>query len=134
MVLYVSNVQFHRIVFHIKKNDFIIKKKNKFNKIKYFEATIYQNNDKYLLIRNNKFNFLKNMPIFPMTEVKEKKYKCSNNKKIAIKISNIDMKIILNKIDRLPNLKNKILLNRNHAKSIILPSFTKKILNSVSNI
>ena len=117
-----------------KKNDFIIKKKNKFNKIKYFEATIYQNNDKYLLIRNNKFNFLKNMPIFPMTEVKEKKYKCSNNKKIAIKISNIDMKIILNKIDRLPNLKNKILLNRNHAKSIILPSFTKKILNSVSNI
>ncbi len=40
-----------------KKNDFIFKKKSKFNKTKYFEAKIYQNNDKYLLVKNNKFNF-----------------------------------------------------------------------------
>ena len=117
-----------------KKNDFMVKTKNKFNKTKYFEAKIYQNNNKYLLVKNNKFNFLKNMPIFPMSEVEEKKYKYSNSKKINIKLSNMDMKIILNKIDRLPNIKNKILLNRAHTKSIILPSFTKKIFSSVSKI
>ncbi len=117
-----------------KKNDFMIKSKNKFNKTKYFEAKIYQNNNKYLLVKNKKFNFLKNMPIFPMSEVEEKKYRYSNSKKINIKLSNMDMKIILNKVDRLPNIKNKILLNRTHTKSIILPSFTKKIFSSVSKI
>jgi len=117
-----------------KKNDFVIKTKNKFNKIKYFEAKIYQNNNKYLLVKNNKFNFLKNMPIFPMSEVEEKKYKYSNSKKINIKLSNMDMKIILNKINKLPNIKDKILFSRNHTKSIILPSFTKKIFSSISKI
>ncbi len=117
-----------------KKNDFVIKSKKKFNKTKYFEAKIYQNKNKYLLVKNKKFSFLKNMPIFPMTEVEEKKYKYSNCKKINIKLSNMDMKIILNKIDRLPNIKNKILLNRSHTKSLILPSFTKKIFYSVSKI
>jgi len=117
-----------------KKNDFVFKTKNKFNKTKYFEAKIYQNNNKYLLVKNIKFNFLKNMPIFPMNEVEEKKYKYSNNIKINIKLSNMDMKIILNKIDRLPNIKNKILLNPTHTKSIILPSFTKKIFSSISKI
>jgi len=117
-----------------KKNDFMIKTKNKFNKTKYFEAKIYQNNNRYLLVKNNKFNFLKNMPIFPMSEVEEKKYQYSNSKKINIKLSNMDMKIILSKIDKLPNIKNKILLNRAHTKSIILPSFTKKIFSSVSKI
>ena len=117
-----------------KKNDFMIKTKNKFKKTKYFEAKIYQNNDQYLLVKNHKFNFLKNMPIFPMNEVEEKKYKYSNSKKINIKLSNMDMKIILNKVDRLPNIKNKILLDRAHTKSIILPSFTKKIFSSISKI
>ena len=49
-----------------KKNDFKIKSKNKFNKIKYFEADIYQNKNKYLLIKNEKFKFLENLFIFPM--------------------------------------------------------------------
>ena len=117
-----------------KKNDFEVKIKNKLNKTKYFEAIIYQNKNKYLLVKNDKFNFLKNMPIFPMTEVKEKKYKNSNNKKINIKLSNMDMKIILNKINKLPKIKNKILLKKNHTQSTILPSFTKKIFSSVSKI
>ena len=74
------------------------------------------------------------MSIFPMNEVEEKKYKYSNSKKINIKLSNMDMKINLNKIDKLQNIKNKILINREHTKSIILPSFTKKIFSSVSKI
>jgi len=116
------------------KKDFEIRTKNKFNKIKYFEAKIYQKNNKYLLIKNDKFNFLKNMPIFPMKEIKEKKYKFSNNKKINIKLSNMDMKIILNKTDKLPNLTNKILLEKDNSKSKILPSFTKKIFSSIHKI
>mgnify|MGYP001192127580 CR=1 FL=1 len=80
-----------------KKNDFEIKSKNKFNKIKYFEADIYQNQNKYLLIKNNKFKFLKNLLIFPMKEVKKNKFNTSINKKINIKMSNMDMRIALNK-------------------------------------
>ena len=117
-----------------KKNDFEIKSKNKFNKVKYFEARIYRNGDKYLLVKNNKFNFLKNMTIFPMSEVNEIKYKYSSSKKINIKLSNMDMKIILNKIEKLPNIKGKILIDPTNTKSIILPSFTKKIFNSISKI
>ncbi len=117
-----------------KKNDFVLKTKNKLNKTKYFEAKIYQNNNTYLLVKNSKFNFLKNMPIFPMREVKEKKFKYSNSKKINIKLSNMDMKIILNKINKLPNIKDKILFSRTYTKSIILPSFTKKIFSSISKI
>ena len=72
--------------FSFKKNDFEIKSKNKFNKIKYFEAEIYQDNKKYLLIKNDKFKFLKNLLIFPMKEVEKKKFNLSVNKKINIKM------------------------------------------------
>ena len=116
----------------LKKNDFQIIPKNKFHKIKYFEAKIYKNKDKYLLIKNNKFNFLRNLPIFPMKEVKKDKFKSSLNSKININMSNMKMKIILNKKDKLPKIKNSFLLNKNNIQTIILPSFTKKIFKSVS--
>ena len=82
-----------------KKSDFEIKSKNKFNKIKYFEAKIYNNKNKFLLIKNKKFNFLKNLPIFPMKEVKKDQFRFSLDSKINIKMSNMDMKIILDKKD-----------------------------------
>ena len=116
-----------------KKNDFKIKSKNKFNKIKYFEADIYQNQNKYLLIKNNKFKFLKNLLIFPMKEVKKNKFNTSMNKKINIKMSNMDMKIILNKKNKSIKIRNSYLLDKKSVKSQILPSFTKKIFSSVSN-
>ena len=116
-----------------KKNDFEIKSKNKFNKIKYFEADIYQNQNKYLLIKNNKFKFLKNFLIFPMKEVAKNKFNTSMNKKINIKMSNIDMKIVLNKKNKLIKIRNSYFLDRKNIKGQILPSFTKKIFNSISN-
>ncbi len=116
-----------------KKNDFEIKSKNKFNKIKYFEADIYQNQNKYLLIKNNKFKFLKNLLIFPMKEVKKKKFNTSINKKINIKMSNMDMRIVLNKKKKLIKIRNSCLLDKKNIKCKILPSFTKKIINSASN-
>ena len=80
-----------------KKKDFEIVSKNKFNKIKYFEAEIYKDNDKYLLVKNDKFKFLRNLLIFPMREVEKKKFKSTLGKKINIKMSNMEMKIALNK-------------------------------------
>ena len=103
--------------FSFKKNDFEIKSKNKFNKIKYFEAEIYQDNKKYLLIKNDKFKFLKNLLIFPMKEVEKKKFNSSVNKKINIKMSNMDMKILLNKKNKRVKIKNSFLLDKENIKS-----------------
>ena len=116
----------------LKKNDFQIIPKNKFHKIKYFEAKIYENKNKYLLIKNNKYNFLKNFLIFPMKEVKKNDFKSSINRKLNIKISNIDMKIILNKNNKIPKIKGSFLLDKNKIKNNILPSFTRKIFKTVS--
>ena len=114
-----------------KKNDFGIKSKSKFNKVKYFEAEIYKNKNKYLLVKNNKFNFLKNLLIFPMKEINQKQFKSSLNKRINIKMSNMDMKITINEKKRKKYLSNSLLIDKRDIKNHILPSFTKKIFNSV---
>ena len=115
-----------------KKKDFEINKLKKKTKTKFFEAIIYEKKNNYLLVKNDKFKFLKNMPIFPMTEVKEKKYKYLKSKKISIKLSNMNMKIALINTNNLPKVKNKILLKRNSLQSHIIPSFTKKIFSTIS--
>ena len=115
-----------------KKKDFEIISKNKFHKIKYFEAEIYKDKNKYLLVKNDKFKFLKNLLIFPMKEVKQDKFNSTLNKKINIKMSNMDMKIVLNKKNKKAKIKNSYLLDKNNIQTYILPSFTKKIFNSVS--
>ena len=115
-----------------KKNDFELIKFNKQIKTKYFEATIYKKQNNYLLVKNEKFKFLKNMPIFPMIEVQESKYRYSTNKKINIKLSNMEMKILLNNSNQVPNIKNKILVKKDQLSSEIIPSFTKKIFNTIS--
>ena len=52
-----------------KRQDFEIKKKNKKIINKFYLATLYKNNNQLLLIKNEKFNFLKNLLIFPMKEI-----------------------------------------------------------------
>ena len=113
------------------KKDFKLKSINKFNKVKYFEADIYKNKNKYLLIKNNKFNFLKNLLIFPMREINQKKFKSSLNKRINIKLSNMDMKVTINKKNKKTDLRNSFLLDEDDIKKYILPSFTKKIFKSI---
>ena len=113
--------------------DFLIKAKNKFNKIKYFEANVYTHKNKYLLIKNKKFNFLKNLVIFPMIEINKEKFKQSVSKKINVKMSNMNMKIIINKNNRFKTTKNSLFLNKSNINKYILPSFTKKIFNSLSH-
>ena len=116
-----------------KRKDFLIKSKNKFNKTKYFEANIYRYNNKYLLIKNKKFNFLKNLVIFPMNEINKEKFKLSISKKINVKMSNMNMKIIINKNNKKRMIKNSLLLDKSNINKYILPSFTKKIFKSLSH-
>ena len=115
-----------------KTKDFLIKSKNKFNKTKYFEANVYKYKNKFLLVKNKKFNFLKNLVIFPMTEINQKKFEYSVHKKIKIKMSNMNMKIIINKKNKIKKTRDGLLLDKTNINKYILPSFTKKIFNSVS--
>ena len=115
-----------------KKNDFVIKSKNKLNKTKYFQANVYKHENKYLLIKNKKFNFLKNLIIFPMNEIDKKKFNYSASKKINIKMSNMNMKIIINKNNKIKKIRESFLLDKSKINKYIIPSFTKKILNSLS--
>ena len=116
-----------------KNNDFLIKSKNKFNKTKYFEANVYRYKSKYLLIKNKRFNFLKNLFIFPMTEINQKKFKYSMLKKINVKMSNMNMKIIINKNSKIKKTRDCLLLDDTNLNKYILPSFTKKIFNSATH-
>ena len=115
------------------RKDFLIKSKNKFNKIKYFEANVYRYKNKYLLIKNKKFNFLKNLVIFPMTEINQKTFKYSVHKKINVKMSNMNMKIIINRKNKIKRKRDSLFLDKTNINKYILPSFTKKIFNSVSH-
>ena len=116
----------------LKKNDFEITKVNKFNKQKFFEARIFQNEkDNYYLLKNRKFNFLKGMPIFPMNEIPKIKFKNHIGKSINIKMSNMDMRIAIKIEDVLPEKRNGFFVDVKDLNSWTLPSFTKKILNSI---
>ena len=63
-----------------------------------------------------------------MKEINQKKFRSSLNKRINIKLSNMDMKIIINKKIK-PKLSNSLLLDKKDINKYILPSFTKKYLN-----
>ena len=66
-----------------------------------------------------------------MREINQKKFKSSFNKRINIKMSNMDMKISINKKNKKIYLDNSFLIDKVDIKNHILPSFTKKIFNSV---
>ena len=66
-----------------------------------------------------------------MSEISKLKFRNHLGKRINIKISNIDMRIALKKVKNSPNVKNGFLLGVNEMCNWTLPSFTKKILNTV---
>ena len=45
----------------------------------------------------------------------------------------MNMKIIINKNNKFKKLKNSLLLNKSNINKNILPSFTKRIFNTVSH-
>ena len=116
-----------------KRQDFEIKKKNKKVIDKFYLATLYKNENQLLLIKNEKFNFLKNLLIFPMKEITHSHSLLKFSKKLNVKMSNMNMNIFIN----LSNAKNKskdgLWIEKSKLENYMIPTFTKKIFASVKH-
>ena len=64
-----------------KNKDFELKKKKKIIINKFYVARLYKNNDQILLIKNDKFKFLKNLLILPMKEITKSNFLLKYNNK-----------------------------------------------------
>ncbi len=107
------------------KKDFELTKKSKKNINKYFILKVYKKNQRYLLIKNTKFNFLKNLTIFPMEELARPK---NFNENLNFKISNMNMNIKIKYVKNIRKFHSPYWINENKLDNYILPSFTKKIV------
>ena len=105
-------------------NDFEIVKDRKKKIDKFYKLKVYKKGNQFLLIKNTKFNFLKNFKIFPMYEISKK-----NNleKNLNFKISNMNMNITIqfNKIKG--PIANSSWIDSSKLNNYTLPTFTKKI-------
>ena len=108
-----------------KKKDFNLAKSVKKNKDKYFILKVYKKNKRYLLIKNTKFNFLKNLSIFPMEELSNPK---NFNKNLNFKLSNINMNIKIQYPKDNQKFSSSYWVERKKMNKYMLPSFTKKIV------
>ena len=106
------------------KKDFVLTKIKKNKKDEYFLLKVYKKNNKYLLIKNNKFNFLKNLNIFPMQElIKPKNF----NQNLNFKMSNMNMKIKIQNDKIIKPIPFSYWIDPEKLKNYTLPTFTKKI-------
>tara|TARA_B100001113_G_C20647976_1_gene422213 strand:- start:131 stop:556 length:426 start_codon:yes stop_codon:yes gene_type:complete len=109
----------------LQKKDFNLTKNNKKNIDKYFLLKVYKKDQNYLLIKNTKFNFLKNLTIFPMEELsKPKKF----NENLNFKMSNMNMNIKIQYLKKRVKLNSSLWINEKKLNNYMLPSFTKKIV------
>ena len=108
------------------KKDFILTKIKKNNKDKYFLLKVYKKNNKYLLVKNKNFNFLKNFNIFPMQELIRPK---NFDQNLNFKMSNMNMniKVEFNKI--VCKIPHSYWIDPKKLKNYTLPTFTKKIFS-----
>ncbi len=112
------------------KQDFILNKIKKNNKDKYFLLKVYKKNNKYLLVKNRSFNFLKNFNIFPMQELIRPK---NFNQNLNFKMSNMNMNIEI-KNDKLTKpIPFSYWIDSKKLKNYTLPTFTKKIVTYLEN-
>ena len=109
----------------LQKKDFNLTKNNKKNIDKYFLLKVYKKDQNYLLIKNTKFNFLKNLTIFPMEELsKPKKF----NENLNFKMSNMNMNIKIQYLKKRFKINSPLWINEKKLRNYMLPSFTKKIV------
>ena len=109
----------------LQKKDFDITKNSKKNINKYFLLKVYKKDQKYLLIKNTKFNFLKNLTIFPMEELsKPKKF----NENLNFKMSNMNMNIKIKYLKESGKFQSAFWINEKKLDNYMLPTFTKKIV------
>ena len=107
-----------------KNNDFEIIKERKKRTNKSYLLKVYKKNNQFLLIKNTKFNFLKNLKIFPMDEI----LTYNNLKKdLNFKISNMNMSIIIQFTKIKGSIPNSSWIDSSELDRYTLPTFTKKI-------
>ena len=109
----------------LRKKDFDLTKSVKKNIDKYFLLKVYKKDQKYLLIKNTKFNFLKNLTIFPMVELSKPK---NFNENLNFKMSNMNMNIKIQYLKNSSRFQSPFWINEKKLDNYILPSFTKKIV------
>ena len=112
------------------KKDFALAKIKKKNKDKYFLLRVYKKNNKYLLIKNDKFNFLRNFNIFPMHELIEPK---NFNQNLNLKMSNMNMNIKIEYNNVIKSSPLSYWIDPKKLRNYTLPSFTKKIVKYLEN-
>tara|TARA_B100001063_G_C16768762_1_gene560249 strand:- start:1429 stop:2412 length:984 start_codon:yes stop_codon:yes gene_type:complete len=113
-----------------KKKDFVLNKIKKKNKDKYYLLSVFKKNQKYLVIKNTKFNFLKNFDIFPMQEIIKPK---NFDKDLNIKISNMNMNIKIEYENTAMSVITPNWIDPKNLNNYTLPSFTKKIVDYLEN-
>ena len=107
------------------KKDFDLIKNSKKKIDKYFLLKVYKKDQRYLLIKNTKFNFLKNLTIFPMEELSKPK---NFNENLNFKMSNMNMNIKIQYLKNSDKFQSPYWINKKKLDNYILPSFTKKIV------
>jgi A/G-specific adenine glycosylase len=116
-----------------KRKDFEIKKKDKKIVDKFYLTTLYENDDQLLLIKNDKFKFLKNLLIFPMKEITQSDSLLKSSKKLNVKMSNMNMNISIDFSYTKNKPKNGIWIEKTKLENYMMPTFTKKIFACVKN-
>ncbi len=109
----------------LQKKDFELTKNKKKNVDKYFLLKVYKKNQRYLLIKNTKFKFLKNLTIFPMEELSKPK---NFNENLNLKMSNMNMSIKIQYLKHGGKFQSSYWINEKKLDNYMLPSFTKKIV------
>ena len=109
----------------LQKKDFNLTKNIKKNIDKYFLLKVYKKDQKYLLIKNTKFNFLKNLTIFPMKELSNPK---NFNENLSFKMSNMNMNIKIQYLRDSGKFQSPNWVDKKKLDNYMLPSFTKKIV------
>ncbi len=113
-----------------KNKDFGLVKLTKKDKETFYKINVYKKNNKYLLIKNKKFNFLKNFNIFPMEKLENPK---NFDKDLNFKMSNMNMNIKIEYKNKYNSNKNNYWIDPTRLKNYTLPTFTKKVVKFLEN-
>ena len=107
-----------------KNDDFEIRKQDRKKKDKFYIVKVYKKRNQFLLIKNTKFNFLKNLKIFPMKEISR-----PNNltKALNFKMSNMNMSLIIKFSSVKSTVPESYWIDSSKFNNYTLPTFTKKI-------
>ena len=107
-----------------KNDDFEIRKQDRKKKDKFYIVKVYKKRNQFLLIKNTKFKFLKNLKIFPMKEISR-----PNNltKALNFKMSNMNMSLIIKFSSVKSTVPESYWIDSSKFNNYTLPTFTKKI-------